>query len=52
VSARAIVWLRRDLRLQDNAAIAAACTEHEQVALAFVVDPPLLASPRMGAPLV
>ena len=52
MSARAIVWLRRDLRLQDNAAIAAACTEHEQVALAFVVDPPLLASPRMGAPLV
>ena len=52
VSARAVVWLRRDLRLEDNAAIFAACREHDQVALAFVLNPPLLASPRMGAPLV
>ena len=52
MSARALVWLRRDLRLEDNAAIFAACREHDQVALAFVLNPPLLASPRMGAPLV
>ncbi len=52
MSARALVWLRRDLRLEDNAAIFAACREYDQVALAFVLNPPLLASSRMGAPLV
>ncbi len=47
-----IVWLRRDLRLDDNAAIFAACADDAPVCLAFVLSPTLLASPRMGAPLV
>lgn len=48
----ALVWLRRDLRLDDNAALYYACQENTQVCVAFVVNPPLLAQPRMGAPLV
>ena len=47
-----IVWLRRDLRLRDNVALAAAAESSERVCLAFVLDPELLASERMGAPLV
>ena len=47
-----IVWLRRDLRLEDNAAIFAAARAHDGVCLAFVLSPPLLASERLGAPLV
>lgn len=47
-----IVWLRRDLRLADNASIARACERSRAVCLAFVVNPPLLAEARMGAPLV
>src|SRR5579864_4627050 len=49
---RAIVWLRRDLRLDDNAALAAAARDAGDVCIAFVIDPVLLAGPRMGAPLV
>ena len=49
---RALVWLRRDLRLSDNTALAAACTECESVAVAFVLSPTLLRSDRMGAPIV
>jgi deoxyribodipyrimidine photo-lyase len=47
-----IVWLRRDLRQADNAAIAQACEQSRAVVLAFVINPPLLAEDRMGAPLV
>src|SRR5579862_6812064 len=47
-----IVWLRRDLRLRDNACLATACGRSDRICLAFVLDPPLLAHDRMGAPLV
>lgn len=35
---RALVWLRRDLRLEDQVALAHASQEAEEVALAFVFD--------------
>jgi deoxyribodipyrimidine photo-lyase len=47
-----IVWLRRDLRLADHAALFAAATRSERVVLAFVLDPELLRGPRVGAPIV
>lgn len=49
---RALVWLRRDLRLCDNIALAAAATECREVVVAFNVDPVLLRSDRVGAPIV
>ena len=49
---RAIVWLRRDLRLHDHVALAAAASQAREVALAFVIDPVLLSCGRIGAPLV
>jgi deoxyribodipyrimidine photo-lyase len=45
---RSIVWFRRDLRLADNAALAAAIRQGE-VLPAFVIDPVLLNSDRVGA---
>ncbi len=48
---RSIVWLRRDLRLDDNVALFKAACASEEVCLAFVVDPALLRSQRIGAPL-
>ena len=51
-SGTALVWLRRDLRLDDNAALYYACRENARVCAAFVLNPPLLAEERMGAPLV
>ena len=46
----AIVWLRRELRLHDNPPLCAALKRHEQVVVAFCLDPALLrgrnASPR------
>jgi deoxyribodipyrimidine photo-lyase len=51
-SAHGIVWLRRDLRLRDNAAIAEAARRCERITCAFVLDPDLLRSDRMGAPIV
>lgn len=47
----AIVWLRRDLRLSDNVALYEACSRSARVWIAFVLNPPLLESERMGAPL-
>jgi len=47
-----LVWLRRDLRLDDHAALAHAAARSERVVLAFVLDPELLRGPRMGAPIV
>jgi deoxyribodipyrimidine photo-lyase len=44
-----IVWFRRDLRLADNPALAAAVA-HGDVLPLFVLDERLLSSPRMGAP--
>jgi deoxyribodipyrimidine photo-lyase len=47
---RALHWFRSDLRLSDNRALAAAAARAEEIALAFVLDPVLLSSPRTGAP--
>lgn len=47
-----IVWLRRDLRLNDNVAIEAAANRSQRVVIAFVLDPELLKSVRIGAPIV
>jgi deoxyribodipyrimidine photo-lyase len=49
---RSIVWLRRDLRLNDHAALFAAAQRSEQLLAAFVLDPDLLRGPRVGAPIV
>ena len=37
----AVVWFRRDLRLDDNPAWAAATLDHDRVIALFVVDPAL-----------
>lgn len=50
--AHGIVWLRRDLRLDDHAALAAAASACDRVDCAFVLDPALLRGPRVGAPIV
>jgi deoxyribodipyrimidine photo-lyase len=42
----AIWWIRRDLRLADNQALATALAQAEQVIPVFVLDPALLESPR------
>ena len=47
-----IVWLRRDLRLDDHVALDAAARASERVVCAFVLDPELLRGPTMGAPIV
>jgi deoxyribodipyrimidine photo-lyase len=47
-----IVWLRRDLRLRDNVALNEAARASERVVLAFNLDPRLLRSERIGAPIV
>ena len=47
-----IVWLRRDLRLADNVALARAAQASERVVCAFVLDPELLRGPSVGAPIV
>jgi len=44
----ALWWIRRDLRLSDNQALAAALAAAEQVVPVFVLDPALLASPYVG----
>jgi deoxyribodipyrimidine photo-lyase len=44
----AIWWIRRDLRLSDNPALAAALDRAEVVIPAFILDPKLLASPFTG----
>jgi len=49
---RAVVWFRRDLRLADNVALMHAAASAAELVPAFVVEPGLLASERMGAPLV
>ena len=49
-----LVWFRRDLRLDDNPAWAAATSEHQTVTALFVIDPVLLdrASARRAARLL
>ena len=41
---RAIVWLRRDLRLRDHHALCKACNEAKEVLLLFIFDPHILGS--------
>ena len=47
-----LVWVRRDLRLDDHVAILAAAEQSRRVVIAFVLDPELLARGRFGAPIV
>ncbi len=49
---RGVVWLRRDLRLQDQPALTAACAECDEVLLLFVFDEPLLRSRQFGSSCV
>ena len=42
LKSRALVWLRRDLRLYDNKALYRACEENEEVLLCFVFDTEIL----------
>lgn len=42
MTARAVVWFRRDLRLNDNPAWAAACAAAPRVTALYVLDPALL----------
>ena len=44
-----IVWLRRDLRVQDNAALHAACEQADHVVPLFVFDPDILGREDTGA---
>ncbi|MFZ5918922.1 MAG: cryptochrome/photolyase family protein [Chloroflexota bacterium] len=44
----ALWWLRRDLRLTDNPALAAALASADRVVPAFILDPALLDSPYVG----
>lgn len=46
----AIVWFRRDLRLHDNPALAAALEQHEQVVPVFCLDERLLGGRHRSAP--
>jgi deoxyribodipyrimidine photo-lyase len=46
------MWFRRDLRLADQPALSAACTECDQVIPLFVFDDPLLQSKEFGAACV
>ncbi len=50
--AHGIVWLRRDLRLDDHVALFEAAQRCERITCAFVLDPELLRGPRVGAPIV
>ena len=43
-----IVWMRRDLRVADNAALSAACMQAEQVVPFFVLDKEILSRPDTG----
>lgn len=46
----ALCWIRRDLRLHDHAALAAACRDHSTVHLVFVFDPDVLEPLKKRAP--
>ena len=49
---RGVVWLRRDLRLQDQPALTAACEDCDDVIPLFVFDDPLLRVRQFGSPCV
>ena len=44
----AVWWIRRDLRLTDNQALAAACQAANKVIPLFIVDPFFETSDRVG----
>jgi deoxyribodipyrimidine photo-lyase len=44
----ALWWIRRDLRLSDNQALAAALARADQVVPVYVLDPELLSAPTAG----
>lgn len=41
-----VVWFKRDLRLRDHAALAAAVQTHEPLLLLYIVEPSVLADPH------
>jgi deoxyribodipyrimidine photo-lyase len=47
---RGLHWFRNDLRLQDNTALKALATSVEEWLPVFVLDPRILAGPRVGQP--
>jgi deoxyribodipyrimidine photo-lyase len=49
---RGVVWLRRDLRLQDQPALTAACEDCDDVIPLFVFDDPLLRVQQFSSPCV
>ncbi len=49
---RGLVWFRRDLRLDDHAALHAAASACDELAAVFVLDPEQLAGDRIGPPNV
>lgn len=49
---RGVVWFRRDLRLQDQPALTAACSACDEVIPLFVFDDPLLRSRQFGSSCV
>ncbi|MEP6959300.1 MAG: deoxyribodipyrimidine photo-lyase [Nitrospirota bacterium] len=49
---KGVVWLRRDLRLQDQPALTAACADCDGVIPLFVFDDPLLRLQQFGSPCV
>lgn len=48
----AVHWFRADLRLSDNTALHAACSEADFVIPIFIFDPLILGAPDTGAPIV
>ncbi|HEV2403868.1 MAG TPA: deoxyribodipyrimidine photo-lyase, partial [Ktedonobacterales bacterium] len=49
---RAIWWIRRDLRLEDNTALDAALAHADEVIPLFILDDRLLVSARLSGPRV
>jgi deoxyribodipyrimidine photo-lyase len=49
---KGLVWFRRDLRLHDNPALTAACTECREIVPLFVFDEPLLRQHVFGSACV
>jgi deoxyribodipyrimidine photo-lyase len=47
--AAALIWLRRDLRINDNLALYNAISSGHQLGVVFVLDDAILSSPRIGA---
>ena len=52
MSSRVIWWVRRDLRLGDNTALAEALAHADEVVPVFILDDHLLRSPRLRGPRI